>query len=172
MCARANVLLFIATALHKNRLIHPKRRIWLMTVTKALQNGKWYLHFLKHGLTFPHFWPYLSESRDSSVDIALGYGPDDRGSRVRLPAGAGNFSLHHCVQNDSGPNQPHIQWVIGALSLGVKRLGHEADHSPPSSAEVNEWVELCLHSPSTPSWRGAQLKHRDNFTFYLYLYHI
>jgi len=23
--------------------------------------------------------------------------------------------------------------------------------------------------PNTPSWRGAQLKHRDNFTFYLYL---
>jgi hypothetical protein len=23
----------------------------------------------------------------------------------------------------------------------------EADHSPPSNAEVGEWVELCLHSP-------------------------
>jgi hypothetical protein len=23
--------------------------------------------------------------------------------------------------------------------------------------------------PNTPSWRGAQLKDRDNFTFYLYL---
>jgi hypothetical protein len=30
------------------------------------------------------------------------YGLDDRGSRVRLPAGAGNFSLHHRVQNGSG----------------------------------------------------------------------
>jgi len=28
--------------------------------------------------------------------------------------------------------------VPGALSLGVKRPGHEADHSPPSSAEVKE----------------------------------
>jgi hypothetical protein len=41
-----------------------------------------------------------------------------------------------------------------------------------TSAEVKEWVELYLHSPNTPSWRGAQLKHRDNFTFtftfYLY----
>jgi hypothetical protein len=25
--------------------------------------------------------------------------------------------------------------------------GREADHSPPSSAEVEEWVELFLHSP-------------------------
>jgi hypothetical protein len=33
----------------------------------------------------------------------------------------------------------------------------EADHSSPSSAEVKKWVELYLHSPNTPSWRGAQL---------------
>jgi hypothetical protein len=45
------------------------------------------------------------ENRDSSVGIALGYGLDDRGSRVRLPAGAGNFSLHHRVQNGSGAHQ-------------------------------------------------------------------
>jgi hypothetical protein len=43
-----------------------------------------------------------AESRDSSVGIALGYGLDDRGSRVRFPAGAGNFSLHHRIQNGSG----------------------------------------------------------------------
>jgi len=29
------------------------------------------------------------------------------------------------------------QWVPGALSLGVKRQGREADHSPPSSAEFD-----------------------------------
>jgi hypothetical protein len=63
------------------------------------------------------------------------------------------------------PTQPPIQWVPGALSWGVKRPGREADHSPPSSAEAKEWVELYLHSSNMPSWRGAQLKHRDNFTF-------
>jgi hypothetical protein len=42
------------------------------------------------------------QSHDSSVGIALGYGLYDRGSRVRFPAGAGNFSLHHRVQNGSG----------------------------------------------------------------------
>jgi hypothetical protein len=31
----------------------------------------------------------------------LGYGLDDRGSRVRFQAEAGNFSLHHRVQNGS-----------------------------------------------------------------------
>jgi hypothetical protein len=46
--------------------------------------------------------PYYNKSRDSSVGIALGYGLDDLGSRVRFPAGAGNFFLHHRVQNGSG----------------------------------------------------------------------
>jgi hypothetical protein len=32
----------------------------------------------------------------------LGYGLDDRGSRVRLPVRARNFSLHHSVKNGSG----------------------------------------------------------------------
>jgi hypothetical protein len=48
----------------------------------------------------------------------VGYELDDRGSRVRLPAGAGNSSLYHHVQNGSGPTQPPIQWVTGVLSLG------------------------------------------------------
>jgi hypothetical protein len=42
------------------------------------------------------------KSRDSSVGIALGYGLDDRSSRARFPARAGNFSLHHRVHNGSG----------------------------------------------------------------------
>jgi hypothetical protein len=45
---------------------------------------------------------YYSRSCDSSVGMALGYGLDDWGSRIRFPAGAGNFSLHHRVQNGSG----------------------------------------------------------------------
>jgi hypothetical protein len=35
-----------------------------------------------------------------------------------------------------GASQPPAQWVPGALLLWVKRPGREADHSPPSSAEV------------------------------------
>jgi hypothetical protein len=54
-----------------------------------------------------------------------------------------------------------ILTYIGRGSFpGVKRPGREADHSPPSSAEVKECVELYLHLPHTPSWRGSQLKHR------------
>jgi hypothetical protein len=46
-------------------------------------------------------WPQKL-NRDSSVGIALGYELDDRGSRVRFLAVAGNFSLHRSVQNGFG----------------------------------------------------------------------
>jgi len=40
---------------------------------------------------------------------------------------------------------------------GGKTAGREADHSPPSSAEVkNKWSYTSTHI--TPSWRGAQFK--------------
>jgi hypothetical protein len=57
-----------------------------------------------------------------------------------------------------------IQWVPGALSLGVKRPGRGADHSPPSSAKVKKCVELHSHSLNTPSWRGGQLKKESTGT--------
>jgi hypothetical protein len=106
------------------------------------------------------------KSLDSSVGIALRYGLDDRCSRFRFPVVAGNFSLDHRVQNGSGLTQPPIQWVSGAISLGVKRPGRETDHSPPSSDEVKECVELYFHSPNTPSWRGAKLS-RGSLVFTL-----
>jgi hypothetical protein len=53
---------------------------------------------------------------------------------------------------------------------GDERPGREADRSPPSSAEVKEWVELYLHSHNTPSWRGAQFKKKAQGQLYLYFY--
>jgi hypothetical protein len=53
-----------------------------------------------------------------------------------------------------GPTQPPIQWVLGALSLRVKRPGHEADHSPPSSAEVKN-VGAIPPLPHISSWHSA-----------------
>jgi hypothetical protein len=88
---------------------------------------------------------YISNSTfryDSSVGIALGYGLDDRGTRVRFPALAGIFLFTTASRTALGPTQPPIQCVIGALSLEVKWPGREADYTSPSSAEVKEFVEL------------------------------
>jgi hypothetical protein len=49
--------------------------------------------------------------------------------------------------------------------------GREGDHSPLSSAEVKEWVELYLHSPNAPSWRGAQLGGAQGQLYHLLLCH-
>jgi hypothetical protein len=80
--------------------------------------------------------------------------------------GLGIFFFTTASRTALGPTQPPFQGVPGALSLKGKATGEWSWPSPPSSAEVKEWVELYLHSPNTPSWRGAQLNHRDNFTFY------
>jgi hypothetical protein len=72
--------------------------------------------------------------------MALGYGLDFWGSRVRFPAGAGNFSLHHRVQNASGANPASYPMDTGGSFPEIKQPGPEADHSPPSSVEVkNAW---------------------------------
>jgi hypothetical protein len=63
------------------------------------------------------------KSRDSSVGIALGYELDDRGSRVRFSAGAGNFSLHHRVQNGSGAHPASYPMVTRVSFPGSKAAG-------------------------------------------------
>jgi hypothetical protein len=61
--------------------------------------------------------------------------------------GLGIFLFITASRTALEPTQPPIQWVSGVLSLGVKRPGREADHLPPSSAEVKECVELYLYTP-------------------------
>jgi hypothetical protein len=61
----------------------------------------------------------------------LGYGLNDRGSRVLFPAGMGIFLFTNASRTALGPTQPPIQGVPGVLSLGVKRPGREA--IPPLS---------------------------------------
>jgi hypothetical protein len=58
----------------------------------------------------------------------------------RVTVRARNFFFTTASRLTLGPTQSPIQWVPGALSLGVKRPGREAGHSPPSSAEaMNVW---------------------------------
>jgi len=76
------------------------------------------------------------------------------------------MSISHCIIDVNGKSP--IQWVTGALSLGVKRPGREADHSPPSSAEVKECVELFLHYPIRLNGVVLSLKKAQE-QLYLYL---
>jgi hypothetical protein len=114
----------------------------------------------------------------------VGYGLDERGFESRH--GLEIFLFTTASRRSLGSTQPPIQWIPGALSLGVKRPRREADHSLPSSAEVkNAWnftstTPVCLHGVVLSYSIGATLpwplpyffmewclvKHRQ-----LYLYH-
>jgi hypothetical protein len=80
-------------------------------------------------------------------------------SRRRL----GIFLFTTASRTALGPTQPPLQWVPGALSLGVKRPEREGDHSPPSSAEVkNSWSYTSTPQYVFMEW--CLVKHMDNFT--------
>jgi hypothetical protein len=53
----------------------------------------------------------------------LGYGLDDRGSTVSFPAGAGNFSLHHRVQNGSEAHPASYPMATRGSFPGDKAAG-------------------------------------------------
>jgi hypothetical protein len=66
---------------------------------------------------------------------------------VRFPAGTG-FLFSAASRLVLGSTQPPMLWMLGALSLGVKQLGCEADYSPTSSAKFkNVW-----NYTSIPPW--------------------
>jgi hypothetical protein len=72
------------------------------------------------------------------------------GRGVRVPAEAGNFSLHHRVKTGSGTNPASYSVGTGeSFSLGVRRPVRKADHSP------QEYVQV---TPTTPiRLRGVML---------------
>jgi hypothetical protein len=90
----------------------------------------------------------LSGSRDISIGIMTGYGLDGRGSitdRVKI------FLYSTASIPALRPTRRIIQWIPGALSLRVKRLG---SHLVSRSSMVNRY----LQSPNVfMAWRLIKL---------------
>jgi hypothetical protein len=87
-------------------------------------------------------------SRVSSGSIASDYGLDDRAIGVRSPAGAKDFSYSLCVQTGSEAHPASCTMGTGGPFSGAKaRPGRDADHSHPSSAEVEYEQELYSSPP-------------------------
>jgi hypothetical protein len=63
---------------------------------------------------------------------------DGRGIEVRFLEEAIDFQFSIMSRPALNPTQPPIQWIAGAVFPGIKRQGHEADHSLPSSAEAKK----------------------------------
>jgi hypothetical protein len=99
-------------------------------------------------------------SQDSSVSIAMGCGLD---TWNLIPSREKRFfSTPQHPDWLWGTHHPY-QWAVGTLSLGVRQVGCEADHSPPATSKVKNGGAIPP-LPCTLSWRGAYLS-TDNFTF-------
>jgi hypothetical protein len=76
----------------------------------------------------------VRRSRSSSVSIVSDYGLDDQDS---IPDSGRGFFPSLCVQTGSGAHPASCPMGTGGPFPGSKaRPGRDADHSPPSSAEV------------------------------------
>jgi hypothetical protein len=84
----------------------------------------WFLQSVIYVLRFP----------DSSVGIATGLRAERSGFDIRQ--GLGIFRYR--AQTGSGAHPASYPMDTGITYPGVKRLEREADHSPPSSAEVKK----------------------------------
>jgi hypothetical protein len=113
----------------------------------------------------------ITEDTEWGTGIAQWYSTGLRAgwSVVPVPAEDRNFYLHHRVQTGSGTHPTFYPMVLGAVSVWGNAAGTWRRPITSISCRGQECVELYLHSPNTPPWRGAQLKHRDSFTFTLSL---
>jgi hypothetical protein len=68
-------------------------------------------------------------------------------SGVRDPGGAGNFYTQHRVQTGSGTHLSSYPVGTRGSFPGIKRPEWEANHTPPSSAEVIEEGSYTSSSP-------------------------
>jgi hypothetical protein len=103
----------------------------------------------------------------NNLCLALGYWLDDRGSSVRFPAEAGNFSLHHSVQTGSEAHPASYPMGTTGSFPGDKRPGRESDHSPLSSTEVKN-ARSYTSTPQYVFMACCLVKHRDNFTLLVF----
>jgi hypothetical protein len=76
---------------------------------------------------------FMLKSQDISIGMAKGKGLDGRGL---FPCRGNIFYLFHSFLANSEAQPVSYLRDNGAYFLGIKRPGREANHSPPSSAEV------------------------------------
>jgi hypothetical protein len=85
-------------------------------------------------------------SQDGSVGILMDYGLDGQGSILKRGK---NFLFSTASRPVLGPTKPHIQWVQGALSPGIKWPGCDPDHSPPFPTRLHGIVLNYLRTATT-----------------------
>jgi hypothetical protein len=93
-------------------------------------------------------------SRDRLAGIAISYGLDGPGFESWYDQEI--FLFCSRSRPAAVPTQPLIQLLLDLFS-GVKRPGRDVNHSPPPSAEVNEWRFTSAPNPRLRAWTGTNL---------------
>jgi hypothetical protein len=101
----------------------------------------------------------------SNIYLSLGYGLDDRSSRFRFPAGAGNFSLHHRVQNGFGAQPASYPMGTRGCFPGGKVTGAWSWPLTSMECQGQKMSGAILSLPQSAFMAWCLVKHRDNFTF-------
>jgi hypothetical protein len=88
-----------------------------------------------------HLVSFVSVHVLGELHFMADYGLVNGGVGVQVSVGSRIFSSTYCPDWIWGPSSILIYGYWGLFPLGVKRPRLEADHSPPSSAEVKEmWI--------------------------------
>jgi hypothetical protein len=137
---------------------------WAKTVEPLLSRGSQTLHSLcsnsSQTLSITKEKGQLSRYNDC-LRARRPKGPNSSPGRDK------NFLFSMSSRPTLGPTQPPIQWLPRVLSRGVKRPGREADHSPPSNAEVKNTWRYTYTSPYG-FMVSCLIKHSDVTYYYYY----
>jgi hypothetical protein len=86
----------------------------------------------------------------------LPYGDGLRGGRPGFDSRHGMILISSTASRPAmGPTKPPIQWLLGPISPGTKRPRREADHSPSSTAAVDN--DAAIPAPPPPCLHGMVL---------------
>jgi hypothetical protein len=113
------------------------------------------------------FYPKFRYGTNYDLGQLSRYSDELRARRPGFDSWPGQgFSLLDRIQTGSGAHPaPYPMGTGGAISSGVKRLCREADHSPPTSAELKN-TEIYTSTPPYAFMAWCLIKHSDDFTFY------
>jgi hypothetical protein len=125
-------------------------RIWLDRLSL--------FHYTENSAFSPHNIPHMILRKNRYVPYRAGIA-QSVWRRARRPGfdyvqGQDIYLFPTASRPAMRPDQPHIQWVPGASSLGAKRPGRKVDHSTPSSAGAKKG-EPIPPLPNTSSWLSA-----------------
>jgi hypothetical protein len=97
--------------------------------------------------------------------IALGYGLNDRG--VQVPAGAGNFYLHHRVQTGYGAQSASYPMGTRDSFPGVVKLTTHIHVMPKSK---NAWSYASTPQYAFMAWCSVKKSARTTLLYFTLLY--